>query len=193
MAVVITYNPDIFSIYQTFYNARKIDLIESLAWLSADEKSMGTSKEQGTLITYLAQFYFTVIQLLEQTNNPDWNYLDWLTQEEYDKIIYKLSLVGATPDIINIPGMVPGIVPITTSGEYIPSVSTTITIPANVTTRYNLNSTTKPISIIMYDNTGMVISSHIGQIVTLVDNLYVLDIINDSNDELTDVELKIQY
>lgn len=192
MAIVITYNPDIFSIYQTFYTAKKVDLMESLAWLAADEKSMGVSQEQGNLIVQLAQFYFTIIQLLNQTINQNWSYLDWLTQSEYDKIMYKLSLAGVTPDIINIPGMMPGAVPITSPSGTTEPVITIINIPVG-TTRYSLYSETKPIAITLYDNSGHVITGSLGLDFSVVDGFYVLDITNDSDNEMTDVELNLLY
>lgn len=64
MAVDITYNSDILALYQTFYTNKQVDLTESLAWLIADEKSMGNSEEQSNLIVHLANFYFDVIEAL---------------------------------------------------------------------------------------------------------------------------------
>lgn len=93
MAVTITYNPNILSLYQTFYTNKQVDLTESLAWLIVDEKSFGTSEEQGSMIIHLAHFYFEVIQLLRQVNTPTWEYIDWLTQAEYDEIMYKRQLL----------------------------------------------------------------------------------------------------
>lgn len=90
---VITYNPDILALYQTFYANKQVDLIESLAWLINDEKSFGISIEQGNMIVNLAHFYFDVIQTLRQNVTPTWTYLDWLTQEEYDTIIYKREVL----------------------------------------------------------------------------------------------------
>ena len=78
MAVTINFNPNLLSLYQTFYTARKVDLTESLAWLINDEKSMGISEEQVNLIVLLAHFYFDAIETLRQVNNPTWTYLDWL-------------------------------------------------------------------------------------------------------------------
>ena len=94
MAVTITYNSNIKTLYQTFYTARKVDLTESLAWLINDEKSKGISEEQITLIILLAHFYFDIIETLRQTNDPTWTYLDWLTQTEYDTILYKREVLG---------------------------------------------------------------------------------------------------
>jgi hypothetical protein len=89
MAITITYNSNLKLLYQTFYSAKKVDLTESLAWLINDEKSMGVSEEQVNLIILLAHFYFDAIKVLRQVNTPTWEYLDWLTQEEYDTIMYK--------------------------------------------------------------------------------------------------------
>lgn len=89
----ITFNPNILSLYQTFYSNKQVDLTESLAWLINDEKSFGSSEEQGNMIVHFAHFYFEVIQLLEQTIDANWTYLDWLTQEEYDAIMYKRQVL----------------------------------------------------------------------------------------------------
>lgn len=94
MAVTITYNSDLKALYQSFYSAKKIDLTESLAWLINDEKSKGVSEEQVNLIILLANFYFDVIEVLRQINTPTWEYLDWLTQEEYDIIMNKREILG---------------------------------------------------------------------------------------------------
>lgn len=91
--MTITFNPNILSLYQTFYTAKTVDLTESLAWLIANEKSFGSSEEQGNLIIHLAHFYFEVIELLEQTIDVDWTYLDWLTQDEYNAIMYKREVL----------------------------------------------------------------------------------------------------
>lgn len=88
-----TFNSDILTIYKTFYTNKQVDLTESLAWMIYDEKSMGVSEEQGNMIVSLAHFYFEVIQLLRQVNTPTWEYLDWLTQDEYDTIMYKRSVL----------------------------------------------------------------------------------------------------
>lgn len=93
MAVTTTYNSDIKALYQSFYNARKIDLTESLIWLVNDEKSIGVSEEQVNLIILLAHFYFEIIKTLRQNNAPTWEYLDWLTQDEYDAIMYKREIL----------------------------------------------------------------------------------------------------
>lgn len=92
MAITIRFNSDILALYQAFYTAKQVDLLESLAWLINDEKSMGTSEEQGNMIVHLAHFYFEVIEALRQDINPSWTYLDWLTQEEYDAIMYKREI-----------------------------------------------------------------------------------------------------
>jgi len=93
MGMTITFNPNILSLYQTFYNNKQVDLTESLAWMINDEKSMGASEEQGNMIVHLAYFYFEVIELLRQINTPTWEYLDWLTQDEYDSIMYKREIL----------------------------------------------------------------------------------------------------
>ena len=92
MAVVIRYNSDILSDYQTFFTAHQVDMIESLAWLVNDEKSMGISEESGNMIVTLAHFYFELIETLRQSVTPTWTYLDWLTQDEYDAIMYKRTI-----------------------------------------------------------------------------------------------------
>lgn len=88
-----TYNPNVLALYSSFYTAKQVDLVESLAWLIMDEKSMGISEEHVTLINHLAHFYFEAIQTLRQVNNPSWTYLDWLTQAEYDAIMYKRTVL----------------------------------------------------------------------------------------------------
>ena len=94
MAVTINFNSNLLSLYQTFYTARKVDLTESLAWLINDEKSIGTSEEQVTLIILFAHFYFDAIETLRQNTVPTWTYLDWLTQVEYDNIMNKREILG---------------------------------------------------------------------------------------------------
>lgn len=94
MAVTIVYNSDIKTLYQAFYLARQVDMTESLAWLINDEKSMGTSEEQLTLINLLAHFYFGIMPTLRQVYDPNWAYTDWLTQDEYDTIISKREILG---------------------------------------------------------------------------------------------------
>lgn len=89
-----TFNPNLLSAHQTFYTAKKVDLIEALTWLIADEKSFGSSEEQGNLIVLLAHFYFEGIKVLEQAVTPTWVYTDWLTQDEYDAIMYKREVLG---------------------------------------------------------------------------------------------------
>ena len=93
MGVEIRYNSDILALFQSFYTNKETDLIESLAWLIADEKSFGTSREQGEMIVYLAHFYFEVIESLRQDIVPTWTYLDWLTQDEYDIIMNKREIL----------------------------------------------------------------------------------------------------
>jgi hypothetical protein len=90
---IINFNPDILALYQTFYTNKQVDLIESLAWLINDEKSFGSSTEQGNMIVHLAHFYFDVIEAVEQSIDPAWTYLDWLTQDEYDAIMYKREIL----------------------------------------------------------------------------------------------------
>lgn len=94
MAVNITYNTDISDLYQAFYTKRQIDLIESLAWLTANEKSYGTSEEQLNLIIFLAHFYFEMLPVIRTISTPDWTYLNWLTQIEYDTIMNKREILG---------------------------------------------------------------------------------------------------
>lgn len=94
MAVNVTYNINIGDLYQAFYTKRQIDLLESLAWLTANEKSYGTSEEQLTLIVFLAHFYFEMLPVIRTINTPGWTYLDWLTQEEYDTIMNKREVLG---------------------------------------------------------------------------------------------------
>lgn len=191
MAVVITYNPNIYSIFQTFYTARQIDLIESLAWLTNDEKSMGVSEEQGNMIVYLAQFYFTVIQLLRQTTDPAWEYLDWLTQDEYDTIMYKLELTGATPDIISVPGgalVIPTATPIAGSNiqQYIQMFNLAAEDTLHLTTTLNV----KPHSVMLIDSEGNILGTE-GIKMRMVSGVYIFDIY--SSDDLIGVELKILY
>jgi hypothetical protein len=93
MAVSITFNSDLLSAFQTFYIAKQVDLVESLAWLINDEKSFGISEEQGNMIVHLAHFYFEAIEILRQSYNPDWTYLDWLTEDEYNAIMYKRQVL----------------------------------------------------------------------------------------------------
>ena len=94
MAIEIRYNPNILSLFQTLYANKETDLTELLAWLIEDEKSFGSSLEQGNMIIFVANFYFDVIELLRQVDTPTWTYLDWLTEEEYDAIIYKREILG---------------------------------------------------------------------------------------------------
>lgn len=186
MAVIVTFNPDIYSIYQTFYSAKQTDLIESLAWLSNDERSMGVSEEQATLIKYLAQFYFTVIQLLNQAINPSWTYLDWLTQEEYDLIMMKLQLESATPDIINIPGALPSPAPAAPST---PSTTNSETITVDLVAGVNTITTTITsmlTGLVIMDSTNHIIAAGVGFDVVpslvggiLVLNVYTIDPLND--------------
>jgi hypothetical protein len=196
MAVVVTYNPNIFSIFQTFYTLREVDLIESLAYLTNDEKSMGTSQEQGTLITYLAQFYFTAIQLLELEFNSEWTYLDWLTQDEYDKIIYKLELAQATPNIINVPGLLPGAVPIApSSSEYHEPITRPITIIGSEDTPtiipLSLATEDKPYSIMIIHSDGTIITDKVAP--QLILNAGFWELYLYSIETLNNVELKIMY
>lgn len=93
MAVGITFNPNLLSAFQTFYTNKKVDLVESLAWLINDENSMGVSEEQANLILHLAHFYFDAIEILEQAIDPTWTYLDWLDEDEYDAIMYKRQIL----------------------------------------------------------------------------------------------------
>jgi hypothetical protein len=191
MAVSISFNPDIFSIYQTFYATKRVDLIESLAWIVNDEKSMGVSKEHGTLIIYLAQFYFTIIQVVEQSKNPNWTYLDWLTQAEYDKIMNKLSLGNATPNIINVPGAsinIAPVAPIADHGEFTRTI--TIVGSEDTVTRISLSLRTKPYSVQLSDSDGNILTSLAPKFV-LVDGFYCLDLWSIEN--LSNVELKIIY
>ena len=102
MAISITYNPNLYALYQIFYDTKFVDLVESLAWLINDEKSQGVSEEQGNLIVLFAHFYFNAIQTLEQNIDPTWTYRSWLSEEEYNKIIYKLELNNTTPNTIHI-------------------------------------------------------------------------------------------
>ena len=88
-----TFNPNLLSLYQTFYTAKQVDLTESLAWLINDEKSMGVSEEQRNMILILVNFYFDAIELLRQVNTPAWTHLEWLTQAQYDKIMSKREIL----------------------------------------------------------------------------------------------------
>jgi len=186
MAVIVTFNPNIYSIYQTFYTTKQTDLIESLAWLSNDERSMGVSEEQAILIKRLAQFYFTVIELLNQEINPSWTYLDWLTQEEYDLIMMKLELDNATPDIINIPGALPSPAPAAPS---IPSTTNSETITVNLIAETNTITTTITsmlTGLIILDEYNQIVAPGAGLTVTpsmvggvLVLNVYTVDPMND--------------
>ena len=94
MAVTIVYNSDIKTLFQTFYNNHQVDFTESLAWLINDEKSFGTSEEQITLINLMANFYFEVIKTLRQSYDASWKYTDWLTEDEYNAIMYKREILG---------------------------------------------------------------------------------------------------
>lgn len=193
MAVIVTFNSDVFSIYQTFYTAKKSDLLESLAWLINDEKNIGTSEEQCTLIKYLAQFYFIVILLVKQTFNPSWTYLDWLTEEEYDTIMNNLLIEGILPDnIINIPGALPVPVPVAPPalvGELYETTFNTISGTITVTTTI----TSEPISISIFDPDGVPVMPGIGLgFVPRIDGgVYVFDI--TSTDAISGYRLKIIY
>lgn len=94
MAVTITYNSDIKTLFQTFYSNHQVDFTESLAWLINDEKSIGTSEEQITLINLMANFYFEIIKTIRQSYNASWEYTDWLTEDEYNAIMYKREILG---------------------------------------------------------------------------------------------------
>ena len=93
MAVEIRYNPNVLSLFQTFYTNKETDLLESLTWLINEEKSFGNTKEQGNMIVHLAHFYFEVIELLRQSIVSTWTYLDWLTQDEYNIIMRKREIL----------------------------------------------------------------------------------------------------
>jgi len=192
MAVIVTFNSDVFSIYQTFYTAKKTDLLESLAWLINDEKNIGTSEEQCTLIKYLAQFYFTVILLVEQTFNPSWTYLDWLTEEEYNTIMNNLFIEGTLPDIINVPGALPSPVPATPSSSVSNLFEATFnTINGTITVVTDI--TTEPVSISIFDASGIPVIPGIGLgFVPRIDGgVYVFDI--TSTDAVSGYKLKILY
>ena len=94
MAVGITFNSDVKILFQTFFSNRQVDYSESLAWVVNDEKSMGVSDEQVTLILLLAHFYFSAICTLRVGVNPAWEYTDWMTEDEYNIIMYKREILG---------------------------------------------------------------------------------------------------
>lgn len=193
MAVIVTFNPNIYSIYQTFYSTKQTDLIESLAWLSNDERSMGVSEEQATLIKYLAQFYFTVIQLLNQTINPSWTYLDWLTQEEYDLIMMKLQLESATPDIINVPGALPSPAPVAPST---PSTTNSETITVDLIAGTNTITTTIAsmlTSLVILDSLNNIVAPGAGLNVSpsIVGGVLILDVY--TVDPMSGVKFIITY
>ena len=188
MAVVITYNPDIFSIYQTFYTTKQVDLIESLAWIINDEKSFGSSEEQSVLILRLAQFYFSVIQLINQTIDPNWTYLDWLTQEEYDIIISKLIIESVTPEIISVPGGTPTTITSPTNSQM--TYSTVTNLAAGMTS-VALAISSRPISIMITDSDNMVITSALEIDIVDTGGVYSLDIYTTS--ALNNVTISITY
>jgi len=89
----ITFTSNVLSLYQTFYANKKVDLTESLAWLIANEKSMGISEEQMQLVAHLAYFYFEVLGSVRQSFDTNWNYSNWLTSDEYNEIMYKRDIL----------------------------------------------------------------------------------------------------
>lgn len=94
MAVNTTFNPNLLSLYQTFYSNKKADIEICLTQLITDEKNFGNSIEQAELITHLAHFYFQAIRTLRLEINSSWTYYDWLTNSEYNKIMYKRAIIG---------------------------------------------------------------------------------------------------
>lgn len=91
--MTITFTSDVLTLYQTFYTNKKVDLTESLAWLIANEKSMGISEDQMQFVLHLAHFYFEVLGSVRLSFDTNWSYLNWLTQEEYDEIMYKRNIL----------------------------------------------------------------------------------------------------
>lgn len=88
-----TFTSDILTLYQTFYNNKQVDLTESLAWLIANEKSMGISEDQMQFVSHLAHFYFEVLGSVRISFDTTWTYLNWLTQNEYDIIMYNRNIL----------------------------------------------------------------------------------------------------
>jgi len=168
MAVALRYNSDLLSLFQTFYSDKKVDLVESLAWLINDEKSFGTTEEQATLILYLAHFYFDAIYTLRRVNDPDWEYLDWLTQDEYDEIMYKRSLLSFTTYFVE-PTIGGG------GTSMLTLYTGTINLVAGVAQSKTTTVTTAPSSILITDSSDTPLSPTIITDVNVVGGFYVFE------------------
>lgn len=193
MAVSITYNSDLYSLFYSYYSFRESDLMESLAWLMNDEKNMGTSEEQSTLIKYLAQYYFFAIYQMNLNFNPSWTYLDWLTQAEYDTIIAKMSIEFNTHDMLLVPGKLPTPAPVP-GGTVTGAVYETVfdTVGGSLVT-ITTTIVTEPIVISVFDVDGVPVPLNAGVAVfpRFSGGVYVFDIY--SAESVAGYKLKIIY
>lgn len=194
MAVAITYNPNIYSLFNSYFDYRKDDLIESLVWLKNDEKNMGVSEEQRNLIRYLAHFYFFAIYLINLEYNSEWTYLDWLTQEEYDIITKKMSIEFNTHEMILVPGKLPTAAPVTPPSSLEQSLFETTfdTVGGSIVTVVT-TVTSEPIVISLFDGSGVPIALNAGIDIVprIVGGVYVFDIY--CVDTLLGLNLKILF